>query len=303
MKIDRKALKSAARLALRRHTGQSPWQVTALYLLLTGGLSLVLGLVTDDPISRLVWLLQQGIEPGQALGLAVSTVGTVGLFANILLLLIRLVLDLGYMSWGLQVSRGKQTGASALTDGFALVGRVLLLNAAVALLSHCWYVVIFVPLITLLVPVAFLPGGAVLMPLVLIGGLALFALCVLRYAMADFCLLDEPEQGVFHALRTSRLLLRGRVIEYALLLLSFFGWYVLGVAASWIVESAAITVLGGMDIILRQDMQAVLELSGHPVVVILTALAGWAVSLWLQPYVTLTQAGWYDRVREQAKQE
>ncbi len=303
MKIDRKALKSAARLALRRHTGQSPWQVTALYLLLTGGLLLVLGLVADDPISRLTWLLQKGIEPGQALGLAVSTVGTVGLFAHILLLLFRLVLDLGYRSWGMQVSRGERTDASALMDGFALVGRVLLLNAAVTLLSLCWYVVIFLPLITLVVPMAFLPGGSVLMPVVLIGGLVLFLLCVLRYAMADFCLLDEPERGVFHALRMSRLLLRGRVIEYALLLLSFFGWYVLGVAASWIVESTAITVLGGIEMILAQDVQAVLALSGHPVVVILTALAGWAVSLWLQPYLTLTQAGWYDRVREQAKQE
>ncbi len=303
MKIDRKALKGAARLALRCQTGQSPWQVTALYLLLTGGLSLVLGLVAEDPISRLTWLLQQGVEPGQALGLAVSTVGTVGLFANILLLLFRLVLDLGYRSWGLQVSRGERTDASALMDGFALVGRVLLLNAAVALLSLCWYMVIFLPLVTLLVPMAFLPGGSVLVPVVMIAGLALFALCVLRYAMADFCLLDEPERGVFHALRMSRLLLRGRVIEYALLLLSFFGWYLLGFAVSWMVESAAITVLGGIEMILAQDMQAVLALSGHPVVVILTALAGWAVSLWLQPYLTLTQAGWYDRVREQAKQE
>ena len=144
---------------------------------------------------------------------------------------------------------------------------------------------------------------SVLMPVVLIGGLVLFLLCVLRYAMADFCLLDEPERGVFHALRMSRLFLRGRVVEYALLLLSFFGWYVLGVAASWIVESTAITVLGGIEMILAQDVQAVLALSGHPVVVILTALAGWAVSLWLQPYLTLTQVGWYDRVREQAKQE
>ena len=303
MTINRKALKSAARLALRRHTGQSPWQVTALYLLLTGGLSLVLGLVADDPISRLTWLLQQGIEPGQALGLAVSTVGTVGLFAHILLLLFRLVLDLGYRSWGMQVSRGERTDASALMDGFALVGRVLLLNAAVALLSLCWYMVIFLPLVTLLVPMAFLPGGSVLVPVVLIGGLVLFLLCVLRYAMADFCLLDEPERGVFHALRMSRLLLRGRVIEYALLLLSFFGWYLLGVAASWIVESTAITVLGGIEMILAQDVQAVLELSGHPVVVVLTAVAGWAVSLWLQTYVTLTQAGWYDRLREQVGQK
>ena len=303
MKIDRKALKRAARIALRRQTGQSPWKVTALYLLLTGGLSMVLGLVAEDPISRLIGLLQQGVEPAQALGLTVSTVGTVGLFANILLLLFRLVLDLGYRSWGMKVSRGEHTGASALMDAFSLVGRVLLLNAAVTLLSLCWYVVIFLPLVMLVAPMAFLPGGVILVPVVLVAGIVLFLLCVLRYAMADFCLLEEPERGVFYALRTSRMLLRGRVVEYALLLLSFFGWYLLGAAASWVVESAAIAALGGIKLILAQDMQAVLALGGHPVVVILTALAGWAVALWLQPYLTVTQAGWYDRLREQAKQE
>lgn len=299
MKIDRKTLKSSARLALRRQTGQSPWFVTALYLLLTGGSPLVMGLVSESPVNRLIQMLQQGVAPGRVLALTVTAVGTVGLFANILLILVRLVADIGYVSWAMRVSRCEKTGADALLDGLGLVGRVLLLNVAVAVLSLCWCVVIFVPLISLAVSAAFLPGGGVLIPVLMTAGLVLFGLCVLRYAMAEFCLMDEPEKGVFFALRASRLLMRGRTVEYAILILSFLGWYLLGFAASWVVESAAIVALGGMSAVLNGDVQQVLLLSGHPVVVIAATVAGWAVSVWLQPYLTVTQAGYYDHLRRQ----
>ncbi len=299
MKIDRKTLKSSARLALRRQTGQSPWQVTALYLLLTGGSALALGLVSENPVNRLVQMLRQSVAPERALALTVAAVGTVGLFANILLMVVRLVIDIGYASWGLRVNRGEKTSAAALLDGFSMVGRVLLLNVSVAVLSLCWYVVIFLPLISLAVSAAFLPGGGVLVPLLITAGFVVFGLCVLRYAMAEFCLLDEPEKGVLFALRASRLLMRGRSVEYAMLILSFFGWYLLGFTASWVVESAAIVALGGMSAVLSGNVQQVLQLSSHPVVVFAAALAGWLVSLWLQPYLTVTQAGYYDHLRRQ----
>lgn len=299
MKIDRKRLKEAARLALFRQTGLSPWLVTGLYLLLTGGSALLLELMMGHPVDRLVQLLQQGVGPARALALTVSLLGEIGLFFNILLLIFRLVLDIGYASWGLRVSRGEHTGAQALLDGFGLVGRVLLLEFAVAVLSLCWYVVISFPIAGVLGAMAFLPGGRVLSFVIVAAGLVLLALCVMRYDMASFCLLDEPERGVFHALRSSRRLMRGRVVEYGLLLLSFLGWYLLGVAFSWLVESAVITALGGIGIILAGDMQAVLALSGHPATVVAATVAGWVVSLWLQPYLAVTKAGYYDRLRGQ----
>ena len=295
MKIDRKTLKGDARLALRRQTGQSPLLVTVLYLLLTGGSTLALGLVSESPVTRLMQLLQQRVAPERALALTVAAVGTVGLFVNILLFIVRLVTDIGYASWGLRVSRGEKTGAAALLDGFGMVGRVLLLNAAVAVLSLCWYVIIFMPLISLAV---FLPGGG-LIPVLIVVGLVLFGLCVLRYAMAEFCLLDEPEKGVFFALRASRRLMRGRTVEYGVLLVSFIGWFLLGSAAAWVAESAAIVALGGVRVVLNGDVQQILQLTAHPAVAAAAALAGGLVSLWVQPYVTVTQAGYYDRLRGQ----
>lgn len=296
MKIDRKALKSSARLALHRQPGHSPRRVTVLYLLLSGALSPVLGLTGEGPVNQLIQMLRQGIMPGRALALAVTSVGTMGLFINILLMIVRLVADIGYASWALQVSRGEKTGAAALLDGFGMVGRVLLLNAAVAVLSLCWYAVIFMPLIALAV---LLPVGGGLIRVLIVAGLVLFGLCVLRYAMAEFCLLDEPDKGVFFALRTSRRLMRGRTVEYGVLLLSFLGWVLLGAVASWVAESAAVVVLGGLSAVLNGDAQQILRLSTHPVVVGVATLAGWLVSLWVQPYFTVTQAGYYDHLRRQ----
>lgn len=296
MRIDRKALKSSARLALHRQPGHSPRRVTVLYLLLSGALSPALGLTGEGPVNQLIQMLRQGIMPGRALALAVTSVGTMGLFINILLMIVRLVADIGYASWALQVSRGEKTGAAALLDGFGMVGRVLLLNAAVAVLSLCWYAVIFMPLIALAV---LLPVGGGLIPVLIVAGLVLFGLCVLRYAMAEFCLLDEPDKGVFFALRTSRRLMRGRTVEYGVLLLSFLGWVLLGTVASWVAESAAVVVLGGLSAVLNGDAQQILRLSTHPVVVGVATLAGWLVSLWVQPYFTVTQAGYYDHLRRQ----
>ena len=296
MRIDRKALKSSARLALHRQPGHSPRRVTVLYLLLSGALSPALGLTGEGPVNQLIQMLRQGIMPGRALALAVTSVGTMGLFINILLMIVRLVADIGYASWALQVSRGEKTGAAALLDGFGMVGRVLLLNAAVAVLSLCRYAVIFMPLIALAV---LLPVGGGLIPVLIVAGLVLFGLCVLRYAMAEFCLLDEPDKGVFFALRTSRRLMRGRTVEYGVLLLSFLGWVLLGAVASWVAESAAVVVLGGLSAVLNGDAQQILRLSTHPVVVGVATLAGWLVSLWVQPYFTVTQAGYYDHLRRQ----
>lgn len=303
MKINRKTLKTGARLALLRQTGHSPAGVTAVYLLVTGGAMLALNLISENPLDRLVQMLRQGIAPGRALGLTVAAVGTVGLFAGILLLLSRLVVDIGYVSWGLRVSRGEKTGVAALLDGLSIVGRVLLLNIAVAVLSLCWYVVLLFPVLSLALAASYLPGGPMLATLLAVAGAVLFLLCVLRYAMAEFCLLDEPEKGVFFALRSSRQLMRGRSLEYAMLMLSFLGWLLLVSVASSLVESACVLALGGLDALLRGDMEQVLQLSGHPVVTLLSTLAGWTVSLWVQPYLTVTQAGYYNSLREQKQKE
>ena len=299
MKIDRKALKTGARLALRRQTGHSPAGVTAVYLLVTGGAMLALNLISEHPMNRLVQMLRQGVAPGRALALTVAAVGTAGLFVSMLLLLSRLVADIGYAGWGLRVSRGEKTGVAALLDGLSMVGRVLLLNIAVAVLCLCWYVVLLLPVLSLALSASYLPGGPVLATLLAVAGAILFLLCVLRYAMAEFCLLDEPAKGVFFALRSSRLLMRGRSPEYAVLMLSFLGWILLAGVASSLAESACILAMGGTSAVLSGDMEQVLRLSGHPVVTVVSTLAGWAVSLWVQPYLTVTQASYYHFLREQ----
>lgn len=49
----------------------------------------------------------------------------------------------------------------------------------------------------------------------------------LNYAMVYFVIADNPEIGVMDALRKSKEMMKGHRIEYIILNLSFFGWYLL----------------------------------------------------------------------------
>ena len=90
MKIDRKGLKAQAKQAIR---AAAPvfWLVTLVYLLLTEGLSTVVG-----------WLAPT-FQPADLLW--GGTVGWLSLFISILLTLYLWVMDFGYRLWALRVTR------------------------------------------------------------------------------------------------------------------------------------------------------------------------------------------------------
>ena len=94
MKIDRRDLKWRARDAVRAARPNARL-MTLIYLLLTSGLSVVVGLFAADPFGRIFGLYQQGMPPERAIPLAIAGVGTAGLFANVLMAIFGLVLDFG----------------------------------------------------------------------------------------------------------------------------------------------------------------------------------------------------------------
>ena len=101
MKIDRKGLKAQAKQAIR---AAAPvfWLVTLVYLLLTEGLSTVVG-----------WLAPT-FQPADLLW--GGTVGWLSLFISILLTLYLWVMDFGYRLWALRVTRSQQAGYGTLLD-------------------------------------------------------------------------------------------------------------------------------------------------------------------------------------------
>lgn len=299
MRIHRQALKREARLCM--HSARpNACLMTFVYLLLTAGLSLVVGLVTADPLVEMLTFYDAGLDPSRALMLTVARVGAVGLFLNILMLIYNVVMDFGYSQWCLGTTRGGIGEFADLMSGFSMVGRVLLLRIATLLYCLMWLVVIImlmVGVIRVVVAISFELAMLVATP-VSFAVMALYVICILRYSMAIYCLMDEPEKGVFHALHSSLQLMRGRCVELFLLLLSFFGWYLLGAAITGVVETVVIHVVGGINALLGLGTMSEEAIqSGIPMAVALT-LSSWPLSVWLNPYVTMTRCKYYDYLKK-----
>ncbi|HUM85394.1 MAG TPA: DUF975 family protein [Lachnospiraceae bacterium] len=67
-----------------------------------------------------------------------------------------------------------------------------------------------------------------------IGGTILYFVLRLRYALSFFLLLDHQEMGAVESFKTSARLMQGHKGRLMLLLLSFIGWYLLGLLSSFI---------------------------------------------------------------------
>ena len=185
MKIDRKGLKAQAKQAIR---AAAPvfWLVTLVYLLLTEGLSTVVG-----------WLAPT-FQPADLLW--GGTVGWLSLFISILLTLYLWVMDFGYRLWALRVTRSQQAGYGTLLEGFGIAGRVIAMNLLILLFTFLWsLLLIFVTTI-----LAFFVLDSLFLQLLVMAGIyaAVFAI-MLRYAMAPYLLADYPDDGAGAAVRRS----------------------------------------------------------------------------------------------------
>ena len=104
MFFDRPALKGEARQAMAA-TRPHAMLVSFVHLLLTSGLSMLLGLLVTNPLTHITELLQQGLAPQNAILLAMNSAGVFGLFLNILVTVFSLVVAFGYRRWALNAAR------------------------------------------------------------------------------------------------------------------------------------------------------------------------------------------------------
>lgn len=290
MRIHRRGLKREARLSMHR-ARPNACLMTLVYLLLTSGLSLLVGLVTADPLVEFLSFLLTGLDPDRAFMLTVSRVGTVGLFLNILMLIYNVVMDFSYSQWCLGTSRGGIGEFADLMSGFSMVGRVLALRVATLLYCFMWLVVILVPTGT---AIMFLAVMGLPPEPVLLAATVLYIICILRYSMAAYCLMDEPEKGVFHALRSSLRLMRGRSVELFLLLLSFAGWYLLG----GLISGVGVQIVSVVYALLGMAGAPALNMMGDIITTVVLALVSLPLYVWLTPYVTMTRCKYYDELKK-----
>lgn len=297
MFIDRRGLKRESRLAMSA-ARPSAMYITLLYLLLTAGLGLAVGLLVENPLEEILSLYQQGVALERAIPLALVGVGSLGLFLNILMAICGVVVDFGYCSWSLKAARGEPTGSGELLAGFSMVGRIIWLKILVLIYSLLWYLAILMPATIGITISLFVPGIGIVAAIVL-GAVAVVAYVsrILRYTMATCCLADEPEKGASWALYRSCQMMTGRVGSYFVLMLSFLGWHLLAGLLVSVIEGLAIAVMGGVHLLVGSEPGMLQMIGSSTAMTVVLTLASWPVDVWLTPYIALSKCKFYDRIK------
>lgn len=273
MEIDRKELKRLAREAMGLVSPRF-WVVTLVFLLMTTGVSLIL-----DPIANVT------IDPKTQFSAA-------GFFLVILTTLYTTVVTFGYDLWSLWTSRRLEPGLGSLIQGFQVAGRVILVQLQIVLRLLGWGFALGL----LLMPVMLVAPtfSVLLLPAVYV---VLWAV-MLRYALANYLLADQPNDGAAAAVRRSAALMQGWKWELFKLEFSFVGWELINLVLSGLVMAALLRQTGFYQSLTAMDYQNTLlvweTVSSGTLAMVLTNLVTLPLSLWLTPYRSVTRAGFYD---------
>lgn len=276
MKIDRRALKARAREAMGQ-TQPRFWAVALVYILLTTGVQIALSLL----LSAL---------PG----------GTSGIFLNILFFLYSTVILFGLRLWSLWAWRKLDPGMGALTQGFSIPGRVILMELFIFVRVFGWALLFILALSIFALPLSAVLAVSPILYLPYAGALyVLIWVFMLRYNMAPYLLADRPDDGPSLAIRRSVEMMRGRKWELFKLQLSFLGWEAINWALSLTVffflcaQAGLFQMPVGLDSLLLYQ-----SVANGLVNVALSGLVTLPLSLWLLPYQEVAQAGFYEEIRQ-----
>jgi uncharacterized membrane protein len=194
--VDRRAAKAAAKETMRS-AKVNPLLVSLVLLVIIYILNSVGAFVDKDPKSML------GIYGliGTSLDTAAQTISTPpGVFANILVYLILLILEVGFTIYCLGIAHGREMPVTSLFDGFSIVGRVIILAIVQFVFIFLWSCLLIVPGI----------------------------IAVYRYRFAFYNLI-EYGVGPMEALNMSKKQTYGFKMSLFLLDLSFIGWSILSI--------------------------------------------------------------------------
>ena len=280
MGYNRPGAKALAKQAMRT-TYPHPMLVTLVYVLLTSVLtSLVSGLVTD-PFSTFYWYVIDGayeIEDLVRVLLTPQTVAAYGL-VQLLITVYQWVMSFGYTSYALRMARNEQPDCRSLLDGFLTLGRALLVYLMIAVFTSLWGLLAMVPGFVLMFMGVWLNSALLssLSVFLMMAGVIWMVIVSLRYRLAVYFLVDNPDMGAIAAITESKRAMVGWKGELFLQDLTFLGWYMLMILVS--------AVAGGVGSIF-----GVLGMG------IMSTLGSAALALWLTPYVWGTEANFYDWV-------
>lgn len=315
LEYNRTQLKTAARQAMR---GQRPHPmfVTFVFSALAGVggqiISQILGLATGSSgLSNLYAqaLLEYG-DMDTAVQYVLMSYGPQRLIFALLVggglstLLVALwqgLMRVGYSGFCLDMARGRQPQTGALFRAFPQAGPVLITQLLVSVFCFLWGLLLGVGFAVILIVAAllFIEYAALFVLIALAAYFAFLAGLIwvtLRYALVDFLVADQGITGM-EAIRESKRLMQGNYGRLFTLKLSFLGWYLMeaGIVLLFAMIGAATVGVGfaasGLDNPLYLMAGASLGIIG---LVVLAAIIIGVFNLWLTPYVTGTEALFYD---------
>ena len=224
--LDRIQLKRQAK-EITRTARVSAYLFTLLYLVIGNALQLIDTYLSGSVVLYLRTYLPELPVP-EFLLRASNIPGTVTLFVSVMVMLLVAVLNAGCVLYHLGVHRGEEMGYTTLFDGFAFVGKVILLDLAVAVSVWLWSMLFVIP-----------------------GIIAAY-----RYRFAMYNLCENPEMSVMEALRMSKVQTNGYKMDLFVLDLSFLGWsnlcsLTMGILSIWIAPWMSQTDMGYFEEIKR----------------------------------------------------
>jgi len=122
----------------------------------------------------------------------------VGAVLAVIIFLVRPVIEAGFMSYCLKITRKEKGDYGNIFDGFQFFGKVILISVITAVLTTLWSFLFFFP-----------------------GLIAYY-----RYRQAYYILLDAPEKGALECISESKQLMKGNKLDLFLVDMSFIGWFI-----------------------------------------------------------------------------
>lgn len=318
MEYNRSQLKQSVKQAIRQTRPRPVW-MTLLYLVITavgaaviqqllsglnlGGylagyyLEMVLQGAQVETAAR--YVLERLLENG---GQLVALILLGSLVVSLVVYLWQSLMTVGFKGYCLEVARGKNPQIPSLFQAFPRAGSVLLTRILTGIFTFLWTLLFTLALLVVMV----LAGGlATVVPLLgmllLLVGLLAYLVAViwvpLRYAMADYILLDQGVSGMA-AVRRSKEMMQGNTGRLFVLYLSFIGWYLVMAAIVLVSLLVMSLVIGGVAMVASGGrnplggLYTILATFWLGLLVIVVGLT--VINLWLQPYITGSVARFYD---------
>ena len=155
--------------------------------------------VPDTANAITIYLQELADGKLQTFGSMYSYLRPSGIPIAILLWLVYSVIDAGYMSYCLNISRSQKGEYKDIFNGFLYVGKILLIRIVTSILTVLWSLLFIIP-----------------------GIIAYY-----RYRQSFYILFDDPQKSAMQCIRESKRLMHGKKLDLFLLDLSFFGWWAL----------------------------------------------------------------------------